>query len=285
MEMVIFDCDNTMGLRTKEIDDGLTLFYLLGRPDIDLLGITTTFGNGTISQVHQQTLKLVDDLNLIDLPVKRGAGKRGEGSTEAAEFLAGMAAEYPGQINLLATGPLGNLRGAHQMDKDFFTNLKSILCMGGYLRPVKLGRREVKELNLSADPEASHMVLNAPCPVTLMTAQICLQAPFTWSDLGRLDFWSRDTRRIVRRWLILHGLFCGIGNFYLWDLLPAVYLSFPELFNDRKVDILSSVADLENGTLFPEEISGGKQVNLPAMIMDFDRFMEVLFDAWRNIRI
>ncbi|TFG49619.1 MAG: nucleoside hydrolase, partial [Anaerolineales bacterium] len=55
MEKVIFDCDNTMGLKTKEVDDGLTLYYLLGRPDIDLLGITTTFGNGTIDQVYQQT--------------------------------------------------------------------------------------------------------------------------------------------------------------------------------------------------------------------------------------
>jgi purine nucleosidase len=285
MEKVIFDCDNTMGLKTKEIDDGLALFYLLGRPDIDLLGITTTFGNGTLDQVYQQTVKLVNDLNLVDLPVKRGAENRGEGPTEAAEYLAEMAAEYPGQVNLLATGPLGNLRGAHQIDPNFFNNLKSILCMGGYLRPVKLGRRKVKELNLSADPEASHLVLNAPCPVTLMTAQICLQAPFTWSDLGRLDFWSRAARRTVRRWLILQGLFCGIGNFYLWDLLPAVYLSFPDLFNERKVKIISSVADLESGTLFPEEISSGGQVNLPALIMDYDRFLDILFEAWRNIRI
>jgi hypothetical protein len=36
MEKVIFDCDNTMGLPTKEIDDGLTLYYLLGRLEIDL---------------------------------------------------------------------------------------------------------------------------------------------------------------------------------------------------------------------------------------------------------
>ena len=106
MEKVIFDCDNTMGLKTKEIDDGLALFYLLGRPDIDLLGITTTFGNGTLDQVYKQTIKLVNDLNLVDLPVKRGAEKRGDDPTEAAEYLAEMAAEYPGQVNLLATGPL-----------------------------------------------------------------------------------------------------------------------------------------------------------------------------------
>ena len=150
MKMVIFDCDNTMGLRTKEIDDGLTLYYLLGRPDIDLMGITTTFGNGTIDQVYQQPADLANDLNLVDLPVLMGAGERGEGPTEAAEYLSEIAADYPGEINLLATGPLGNLRAAQELDKNFFSNLKSIACMGGYLGPVRLGRRDVKELNLSA---------------------------------------------------------------------------------------------------------------------------------------
>jgi len=74
MEQVIFDCDNTMGLRTKEIDDGLAYYYLLGRPGIKLMGITTTFGNGTIDQVYTQTKQLVSEVGNPDLPVKRGAG-------------------------------------------------------------------------------------------------------------------------------------------------------------------------------------------------------------------
>ncbi len=69
MEKVIFYNDNTMGLRTKEIDDGLILNYLLGRPDIELAGLTTTIGNGTIDQVYSQTRKLVADLNRQDIPV------------------------------------------------------------------------------------------------------------------------------------------------------------------------------------------------------------------------
>lgn len=285
MEKVIFDCDNTLGLATKEIDDGLTLFYLLGRPDIDLLGITTTFGNGSIDQVYQQTRWLAGELDLVELPVKRGAGQRAQGPTVAAEFLVDKVSAFPGEINLVATGPLGNLRGAHELDPQFFEKLKSIICMGGYLRPVKMGRRNVNELNLSADPEASFLVLNAPCPVTLMSAQICLQAPFDWSDLRSLDFWSRKTRRYVRNWLILHALFTGLGHFYLWDLLPAVYLSYPELFNQHLVKIESSLVDLESGTLKFTENQPGENVNLPSLIMDLDRFKELLFESWRNIRI
>lgn len=285
MNKIIFDCDNTMGLFTKEVDDGLTLFYLLGRPDIELLGITTTFGNGPLEKVHPQTVKMVAELNRDDLPVVRGAASRDQGPTPAAHFLAETAAKYPGELIVLATGPLGNLRGAYELDPDFYNNLKGIYCMGGYLRPIRLGRRDVAELNLSADPAASYQVLSGPCPVTLMNAQICLQAPFTWADFRKLDFWSRKTRRSIREWLILHALFCGIGNFYLWDLLPAVCISFPELFIPNQVLIDSTPEDLEDGTLLPREGSDESLVNMPVMIKDLDRFKEVLFQAWRQIRI
>ena len=77
-----------MGLPRKEIDDGLTLLYLLGRPDIEPLGVTTTFGNGTIDEVYPQTVQLLRDLGHSDMPVYAGAGARGQASTEAARFLA-----------------------------------------------------------------------------------------------------------------------------------------------------------------------------------------------------
>jgi purine nucleosidase len=285
MKKIIFDCDNTMGLRTKEIDDGLALYYLLGRPDIDLIGITTIFGNGTIDQVYNQTLKLVANLNRQDIPLLKGAGKRAERPTDAARFLAEKAAAFPGEITILATGPLGNLRGASELDPNFYTNLKGIVCMGGYLHPIKVGRRDVKELNLSGDPEASIEVLNGPCPVTLMNAQICLQAPFRWRDYWKLDFWSWKTRWVVRDWLVLHAVFCGIPYFYLWDLLPAVYITHPEIFYDYQVKILSTLEDLEVGTLLPEDTAEIQGVNLPVLINDLDRFIEVIFEAWRMITV
>jgi purine nucleosidase len=285
MQRVIFDCDNTLGLPTKEIDDGLALFYLLGSPEIELLGVTTTFGNGSIDQVYSQTQKLTASLGREELTVKKGAGARGEGSTAASRFLVEMASAYPGEVVLLATGPLGNLRAAQEIDPAFVSKLKAIACMGGYLGPVTIGRRQVSELNLSADPEAAFQVLNARCPVTLMTAQICLQAPFAWRDLPKLKFWSRKTRSYVRNWLLLHGIFCGIGHFYLWDLLPAVFISYPELFNHNPVFLRSSVEDLETGTLIPETSSTGGGINMPALILDPDRFRDILFKSWRAVDI
>ena len=112
---VICDCDNTMGLPMKEVDDGLTLLYLLGRPDVELLGVTTTFGNGDIEEVYSQTERLLDDLEYGDIPLFKGEKERGQPPTEAARFLADTAAAHPGEIALLATGPLGNLRAAAEL--------------------------------------------------------------------------------------------------------------------------------------------------------------------------
>jgi len=283
MKRIIFDCDNTMGLPFKEVDDGLALLYLLGRPDIDLLAVTTTFGNGTAEQAYSQVKKLLRQVGRPEIPVFQGAAQRRSAPTPAARFLVQTAAAHPGEISLLATGPLGNLRSAVEVDPGFFDNLEQIACMGGYLAPLRIGRREVAELNLSADPEASHQVLNAACPVTLMNAQTCLQARFRRVDIARLGFWPRKTRRVLYQWLLAFGLFCGVAEFYLWDLLPAVYLSDPDLFDGGQTTIVSTVKDLESGRLVIESRNNLKRITMPGRIIDIEQFCSVLFEAWRAV--
>ncbi len=189
MEKIIFDCDNTMGLPFKEVDDGLTILYLLGEPDLQLLGVTTTFGNGTIEQVYPQTQKLIKRLQL-DIPVLKGESASGQGpDTPAAKFMVEMVNQHPHDVTILATGPLGNLHAAAKIDPGFFQKVNRIAVMGGYLEPVILGRRDLDELNLSANPEASLNVLSAPCDVTLFPAQVCLEAPYRIKNILQAKYW------------------------------------------------------------------------------------------------
>ena len=56
MKKIIFDCDSTVGLPGKPMDDVLALLYLLGNPDqAQILGITCTFANGTAAEVYSST--------------------------------------------------------------------------------------------------------------------------------------------------------------------------------------------------------------------------------------
>ena len=284
MQRVIFDCDNTMGLPFKEVDDGLALLYLLGSPAIDLLAVTTTFGNGNVDQAYTLTRKMLTHVGRADIPVYRGAERRDAPPADAAYFLAETAAAHPGEISLLATGPLGNLRCAAELDAHFFANLKQIVCMGGYLAPLRIGEKEVAELNLSADPWAAYEVLHAGCPVTLMNAQVCLPATMCKDDIAGLTFWPYSVRRVLARWLLAFGRSCGTNEFYLWDLLPAVYLSHPGLFEEQYVDICSSVTDLGEGLLFLDTgDDASSSVNMPARIDDVECFKEILWAAWSMV--
>lgn len=65
---LIYDCDNTMGINYRDIDDGLTLLYLYKNPNVDLLGISLTFGNDILHKVIESTKVLVSKFN-IDVPV------------------------------------------------------------------------------------------------------------------------------------------------------------------------------------------------------------------------
>lgn len=282
--LVIFDCDNTMGLPRKEIDDGLTLIYLLGRPDIRLLGVTTTFGNGAADQTYAQTKELLARFGRSDIPVWKGQAEPGDKPNEASAFLAGAAAERPGEVSLLATGPLTNLRAAARTDARFLHNLREIVCMGGYLAPLRIGWRNLAELNLSADPEAAHVVLNAACPVTLMSGQLCLQASFGWSDLRTIRSLDPWLRKVIRRWLLAFGLYCGVRKFYLWDLVPAVYLSYPDLFDGEKIHVASTVSQLAAGRIVKgndDRLSGS--VRLPETIQDANRMKRIIHEAWMSV--
>ncbi len=62
MNKVILDCDNTMSVLRSDVDDGLTFMYLYAHPEVDLLGITTTFANNKLHVVYDNTLQMLKDL-------------------------------------------------------------------------------------------------------------------------------------------------------------------------------------------------------------------------------
>jgi len=280
-EKVILDCDNTMGLLFKEVDDGLTILHLLGLSEIDLLGITTTFGNGKIEQVFNQTQRLIKHLQ-IDLPVLMGAGFNGqEPNTPAAQYLVDMVNQHPQQVTLLATGPVGNLFAAAQIDPRFFLKVKGIVAMGGYLQPVKLGYRNLQEMNFSANPIAAQEMLGAPCPVTVFPAQACLDAPYRMKDIRRADYWPKWIKRALVQWLITFSSYTGGRVFYLWDLLPAVYLTKPDLFDIRSFHLGSSLDDFAVGNLVKGD-HNSPMINICSRIINHQAFFTHLENTWRK---
>ena len=295
MDKVLFDCDNTMGLAEKDVDDGITLLYLLGRSDINLLGITSTFGNGNVSEVNQVIKRMREELNITDIPFAKGANDAGDLNTEAAEFLVEQAKEHPGEITLLATGALTNLKAACQIDPKFFSYLKEIKVMGGLTAALTFGDKEIGELNFSCDPEATKLVLEAPVPIMVATGNLCLDAFFNQQDWEWLSKQDQDSYKYIAEyiedWYHYGQELIGESGFHLWDLVPAMNITHPNLYAKQYYQIRSTIEDLQTGQLKLEAVeTKAKQlnkpgiINIPKEIKDIDKFKRIIFSAWSDAK-
>ena len=295
MEKVLFDCDNTMGLAKKDVDDGITLLYLLGRSDIDLVGITSTFGNGSVEEVNQVMERMINELELTDLSFYHGAQDAGDFDTPAAKFLVQTAKENKGEITLLATGSLTNLKAACQLDPKFFSYLKEIKLMGGITEALTFGDKEIGELNFSCDPEAAKLVLEAPVRVMVATGNLCLDAFFNQQDWEWLKKQEKESYQYIAKyiedWYHYGQELVNENGFHLWDLVPAVAITSPDLYQPQNYRLQSTIDDLNSGKLRLEEANGGKEklkepgiINIPKEVTDISEFKEIIFSAWGSIK-
>ena len=192
MKHIIFDCDNTFGVEGCDVDDGLALLYLLGCEEAQLHGITATYGNSRLETVYETVCGMLADLSRSDIPVKRGGSRPGQYDSEAADYLAGMADRYPGELSVLATGSLTNLQGAYVRDPLFFEKVKEIVLMGGITSPLIFPGNVMKELNFSCDPHASCNVLKYGRRLSVITGNNCLNVLFTKDEYKRELFISES---------------------------------------------------------------------------------------------
>ena len=175
MRKVIFDCDNTFGLAGHDVDDGLTILYLLGSPIIDLLGVTLTYGNGSLEEVEKMTKELQQRLKLtFDYY-----------SANQAEYLVKQVNLYPNEITILATGVLTNLSEALRIDPNFFEKVQEVVLMGGTTEPLKVNHNLVTELNFSCDPVAAKSVLLSQTNLTIMNGHMTSEAFFSRHEMNQ----------------------------------------------------------------------------------------------------
>jgi inosine-uridine nucleoside N-ribohydrolase len=256
---VIFDTDHG-------VDDAMALYYALAHPGIDIVGITTTFGNVSVEQAAINAHYLCMLANR-QIPVSQGAsrpliktpetppdfihGTDGLGNLPqrksiqsalderpAAQFIVDMARAYPGEITLVAVGPLGNLAAALALAPELASLLREVILMGGTV--LESGNvSPVAEANIWNDPHAADAVFTAGWPLTMVGLDVTHQVILPLSLFRQIadhhqhiatdtlhhavafysDFYSRHNPDIGR----IHGCF---GH----DVLAFVVLTNPELF-------------------------------------------------------
>jgi len=140
-EKVIIDTD--IG---DDIDDAFAIALALKSPELEILGISTTFGD---TEARAKILdRLLGEAGRTDIPVLAGSPTHttnvmnqqrfGEGGhfrkvshPSAADFILEQIRRYPGQITLIAIGPLINVGSLIEKDPGTFLKLKRVVMMGG----------------------------------------------------------------------------------------------------------------------------------------------------------
>lgn len=287
MEQIIIDCDNTFGVPERPVDDGLALLYLLGKPQAQLLGVTTTYGNSTVDVVYKNTKRMLRDIGRSDIPVLKGGPSKSNRHSEAAEFLVEQANRYPGGIKILALGALTNLYAAHERDPDFFHKVKEIVLMGGMTEPLYLNGVQLDELNFSCDPEAAYCVLTKGQNLSIATGNNCIPAYIRHEDykaqlLHATNPIGRYIYEQTKSWFDFKVKHYDLNGFYNWDEVSAVYLLEKDLFIAHEHRFTVTPTDLQKGYIGNQTEPLTHAVNLPTL-RDTAAFTEELFSAWLRV--
>ncbi|CAK7333823.1 unnamed protein product [Dovyalis caffra] len=258
LEKIIIDTD-------PGIDDSMAILMAFQSLELEVLGITTIFGNVSTEDATRNALLLCEIAGCPDVPVAEGSpeplkggiprvadfihGSDGLGNTflsppkakqvdkSASEFLVDKVSEYPGEVSILALGPLTNLALAIKRDSSFARNVKRIVVLGGAF--FALGNvNPAAEANIYGDPEAADVVFTSGANIVVVGINITTQVKFTDGDLlelrkskGKYSQILSDMCKFYRDW---HVKSDGIYGIFLHDPVSFVALVRPDLFTYKK---------------------------------------------------
>ncbi len=193
------------------VDDAMAIAMACAHPELDLLGLTTVFGNVPVEQATVNTLSLLEQFGHPEVPVIPGAaqplvndplpfpefvhGKDGLGNIAlpapslqsrdmtAAEFIVETSRTLHGKVTLVAIGPLTNIAMALQLEPDLPSMVAGLVVMGGALdEPGNVS--PVAEANFLADPHAADLVFERDWPATIVGLDVTHRVMLYESDLS-----------------------------------------------------------------------------------------------------
>ena len=192
---IVLDCD-------PGHDDAIALLLALASPELQLLAVTTTYGNQTLDKTTANAIRVLELVGRTDIPVAAGAERptqrelvvaaHGHGESgldgpalppaqggpleqHAVDFLAERIAASPPPVTLVPTGPLTNV--ARLLERTGGENVERIVLMGGAIAEGNM--TPAAEFNIWCDPEAAHLVFQSGLDVTMIGLDVTHRALLT----------------------------------------------------------------------------------------------------------
>lgn len=280
--VILFDTDIGLGTPRAELDDGAAIVFLLRALGEKVAGVTAVHGNASLESAMHNSRRLLSYLERTDIPLGRGAAsglveqkewfadwEAGYGDTPpwppaqdeplAANLIIDTIRAHPGEVVILAVGPLTNLALAARLAPDIVGKVRQIVCMGG-----SFGQEDPQpEFNARCDPEAAQAVLNAGWPIQLIGLNITTQLIFTYSDFASLPD-SNPALTLLKDqapgWIArVEGAGWEEGGCALHDALAVAAVMDPSLFSWQQTAVTVELCDPQRrGATYLRETADGK---------------------------
>ena len=293
---VILDCD-------PGIDDAFAIAFGCGHPGIELCGVTTVAGNVALDKTTANALAVLEFLGRGDVPVAAGSpapllrrfstdGVHGESGLGAAtlpapggrpvaahavDFLIERIAAAPGDVTLVATGPLTNIALAVRRHPPLVTQVADFLIMGG-----AAGRGNVTpaaEFNIWCDPEAAAIVFAAGWRVTMAGLDVTLQARATAGVRDRMRALGRLNDELLLPGLRGYRSVADGAGQPVHDVCALALVAAPGLFGCRPAQVEVETQGRWTSGMTVTDFGAAAHNTLVAMSVDVAGFWDVVLGA------
>lgn len=303
MTKLILDCD-------PGLDDALAILLAHADPELELLAVTTVGGNVGLESTTRNALALREYLGFEYVPVAAGAdgpltrpaenaahvhGESGLGAVvlpasvlpeseqHAVDLIIELLSASPGEIHLVATGPLTNIALALRKEPRIAEWAASFVIMGGsYSRG---NATPAAEFNIYADPEAASEVFAAGWQVVMVGLDLTLQAIATEEIVQRMSRLGRLGDELV---VPLSTFWTDPGD-ATWagqavhDVCAVAYISHPELFRSGRARVeIETKGEFTAGMTVVDFGSNTPNAIVPVELRE-DGFWNYVLSAWARV--
>jgi purine nucleosidase len=268
-QMILIDTD--IG---DDIDDALALALALKSPEIELLGVTTVFGD--TKRRAQLAAHLLSIAGHKEVPVAPGIATplqlrhRPSGVPQAAvldervafpaishlaapEFIIQAAQASPGGVKPVCIGPLTNIATALTSESGLFMMLQGLIIMGGS------SGIPVPEWNIRSDVRAAQIVMDSGVPVTMIGFNITRRCQLRPYDIEQLRQHEEPLAQLLSRLIAVWQRHRPRGQStlpYLHDPLTIAALCRPDLFAFEEIPVRVITRGPFEGYMVPRAMKG-----------------------------
>ncbi len=251
------------------IDDALAILLALASPEITLEGLTIVHGNCSVEQGTKNALAILELAQAGHIPVAQGChrplvqpsllapethGQSGLGYAQlpspqrrpvvqhGSDFLIEKIMSNPGEITLVAIGPLTNVALALRKEPRIVQAVKEVFIMGGAIRH-EGNTTPLAEFNTYVDPHAAHIVYHSGMPIILTPLDVTYQCILRTEDVARLQKIDSPLPPFIadatRFYMEFHDAYQGIQGCIINDPLTLALTFAPDLcdYNEYYVDV------------------------------------------------